>query len=143
LNEVKSEGMNLAAEGMGTVASRIFGVDERIRYVGIVDMEYRVLLSQMRSGLSSLTDNEKDRHFLSIVPRIMIEGAEKLEPDSGQLEFVTARYKNLMVEMYRVGQHIVMVSFDPSVETPFSSSLSEQVERIFSEEVATPLHTDF
>lgn len=60
----------------------------------------------------------------------MVEGAAKMEVDCGFLEFVTARYKKVMLEIYRVGRHIGMVSFDTSVETPFSSNLARNVERI-------------
>jgi hypothetical protein len=56
-----------ASGAMGRITSRIFGLDWRIRYLGIVDMEYHVLVSQMRPGLASLTDTEKERHLLSIV----------------------------------------------------------------------------
>jgi hypothetical protein len=143
LNDVNGKRMRTPASGaMDKIASRIFDLDSRIRYVGIVDMQYRVLVSQMRPGVTSLTDTEKDRHFLSIVPRIMIEGAEKLEPDSGVLDFVTARYKKVMVDMYRFGQHIVMLTFDASLETPFSSNLLDRVGRILAEDVPTPLLTD-
>lgn len=42
--------------------------DSRIRYVGIVDRQFNVLVSQMRQGVDSLTPADSDRKFVQLMP---------------------------------------------------------------------------
>jgi hypothetical protein len=110
--------------------SRIFDIDERIRYVGIVDTQYRVVASKMRPGISSLTPTEVDWNFISIAPRTMLDSAQTLESNCGPFQIMTIRYRKVMIAIYRGEQHIVMLSFDPSVETPFLRKLTEELGRV-------------
>jgi len=110
--------------------SRIFDMDERIRYVGIVDMQYHVVASKMRPGISSLTPTEVDWNFVSIVPRTMLDSAQKLESKCGPFQIMTIRYRKVMIAIYRGEHHIVMLSFDSSVETPFLRKLTEELGRV-------------
>lgn len=109
---------------------RILGIDPRIRYVGIVDMGYRVVASKMRPGISSLTSTELDWDFLSMVPLALIDGAKRLEKDCGPFQIMTIRYRKMMIAIYRGDRHIIMLSFEPSVETPFLSKLTEELARM-------------
>lgn len=110
--------------------SRIFEIDERIRYVGIVDTSYRVIASKMRPGISSLTPTELDRNFVSIVPPAIVDSAKRLENDCGPFQIMTIRYRKVMIAIYRGDHYITMLSFDPSVETPFLRKLTEELTRI-------------
>jgi hypothetical protein len=112
------------------VADRIFGIDEHIRYVGIVDMGYHVILSRMRSSIKSMTPSELDWNFVSMAPRIMIESAQRLEGYCGRLEIMTIRYRRVMLSLYQAGKHVVIVSFEPTVQTPFMKKLSQELSRI-------------
>jgi len=107
----------------------IFALDKRIRSVVITDMKYRTVVSRMRRGVESFTPLDAES-TVSIVPRIMIEGAQKLESYLGAIETVSTRYKNAMLVFYRAGEYVVMLSFDPSVETPFHSKLASDLARI-------------
>lgn len=111
-------------------AERIFNLDPAVRYVGIVDLDYHVILSKMRPGLSSLTPTEMDWNFLSIVPKLMVDGAQKLENNCGPLRIINIRYRKVMVTVYRGTANIVMLSWDPTVETPFLSKLATGLESI-------------
>ena len=111
-------------------AERIFNLDPAVRYVGIVDLDYHVILSKMRPGLPSLTPTDVDWNFLSMVPKSIVDSAQKLENDCGPLRIVNIRYRKVMVTIYRGTQHIVMLSFEPSIETPFLSKLAINLESI-------------
>ena len=52
---------------------RIFNLDQAIRYVGISDLEYLVIVSKMRPGISSLTPSELDWNFVSMAPKVMVD----------------------------------------------------------------------
>jgi hypothetical protein len=109
---------------------RIFNLDPALRYVGIVDLDYHVILSKMRPGLSSLTPTEVDWDFLSMVPKSIVDSVQKLENNCGPLRIINVRYRKVMVTIYRGTRHIVMLSFEPSVETPFLSKLATNLESI-------------
>lgn len=110
--------------------TRIFSLDQRIRYVGITDMSYHVIISRMRKGVESLTSSDLDSSFVSMVPRTMVDGALKLERDCGSMEIISIRYRKVFVVFYKAGDYIVVISFDPSVETPFHTKLASELARI-------------
>jgi len=109
---------------------KILDADPRIRYVGIVDRSYRVIHSQMRQGIRSLTSPETERNFVSMVPPIMVEGADKLESECGSMQGLVIQYKRIVLTIHPVGEYIVVLSFDPSIEMPFLDKLSDLVRSI-------------
>jgi len=112
-----------------STVERIFNLDKRIRSVVITDMNYHTVISRMRKGFESLTPLAAES-TVSIVPRIMVEGAQRLEPYLGSVETVSARYKKAMLVFYRAREYIIMLTFEPSVETPFHTRLASDLARI-------------
>lgn len=109
---------------------RIFDLDSRIRYVGITDLEYHVVVSKMRSGVSSLTPPELDWIFISMTPKMMVDSAQRLEDNCGPLQIMTVRYRKVVLTIYRSTRHLVILSFDPTVETPFTNKLAPALDSI-------------
>ena len=109
---------------------RIFNLDPGVRYVGIADLDYHVILSKMRPGFSSLTPTEVDWNFISMVPKLMVDGAQGLENNCGPLRLITVRYRKVMLAIYRGTRHIAMLSFEPTIETPFQDKLARALESI-------------
>ena len=112
------------------VARRFFDADDKIRYVGIVDRGFHVLHSETRAGVSSLVPIDVERSFISIVPRILVEGAEKLEQQCGLMSGLQIQYKKLILTVHSAGEYVVVLGFEPSVEMPFLSRINELVHRI-------------
>jgi len=108
-------------------AQEAFRRDERIRYVGIVDSQYHVLLSVMREGVASVSDEEDDRRFIQIMPPILVDAAEKLQVLLGALESVTIRYEKVLIVFFRIKNLIIILSYDPKVTTPFVSAVSDLI----------------
>lgn len=105
-------------------------VDSSIRYIAVVDTGYRVLVSKQREGVPSYTSDETARNFVSIVPQIIIEAVEKLSPFLGQVGGITAHYKKALVMFYRIGNLIVVISFQPEVPTPFYNRITEAFSKL-------------
>lgn len=103
----------------------MFKSEPQIRYIAIVDTNYRVITSKQRDGVPSFASDETIRNFMSIVPHIIIESVEKLAPFLGEVGGVTAHYANCLVIFYKVGDLIVVISFQPNVETPFYDRVTE------------------
>jgi hypothetical protein len=109
---------------------RIFNLDPGIRYVGISDLEYHAVVSKMRPGTSSLTPSELDWNFVSMAPKLMVDSAQRLEEYCGPLQIMSVRYRRVLLAIYRSSQHIVMLSFESSVESPFLNKLAKGLESI-------------
>ena len=109
-----------------------FKKDSRIRYVGIVDNQFHIVLSRMREGVQSVTTEEEERNFVQIMPPIIVDAVEKLEPLLGKLDNVTVRYEKVLLVFFHIQNFTVVFSFNPDVSTPFISSLSETMRTISS-----------
>ena len=98
------------------VTESIFKLDNRIRYIAILDPSYNLLESKMREGVSSLTPPQADRDFMKMAAPLMINSAEKLRPFCGELRRLTVRYDKAFLAIYRTALHLLVLSFDPQVE---------------------------
>ena len=105
-------------------AEEVFRNEPKVRYVGVLDNRLNVLLSRMRAGVQSLTSDEDDRHWLVLVPNILIDCAEKLSPALGLVESVTIRYQNLFLVFFRLENLTIVLSFEATMIRPFMSALS-------------------
>jgi hypothetical protein len=113
-------------------AEEAFRKDNRIRYVGIVDNEFHILFSKMREAVQSLTTEEQERNFVQLMPPIIVDAVEKMQPLLGKFDTVTVRYEKVLLVFFRMNNLVVTLSFDPNVTTPFISSLSESIRRLES-----------
>jgi hypothetical protein len=105
-------------------AEKALKKDSRIRYVGIVDRQFNVLVSQMREGTASPTAPESDRNFVQLIPPIILDAVDKLEPPLGTVGSVTVRYEKVLLVFFSRGNYVVVLSFNPDVSTPFMSALT-------------------
>lgn len=103
----------------------MFELESSIRYIAIVNDEYRILASEQRQGTPSLTPDEMTRNFISIVPQIIVEAVEKLSSFLGKAGGITAHYQKALIIFYRIGKLIVIISFEPEQETPFYDRITE------------------
>ncbi|MGP8069176.1 MAG: hypothetical protein ACLP5V_04750 [Candidatus Bathyarchaeia archaeon] len=107
-----------------------FKKDSRIRYVGIVDNEFHIVLTKMREGVQSITPEDQERSFVQIMPPIIMDAVEKLHPLLGKLDNVTIRYEKVLLAFFHIQNFTVVFTFNPDVSTPFISSLSEMMQTI-------------
>ena len=86
----------------------------------------------MREGVKSVTGDDQDRHFIQIMPPIIVDAVEKLQPLLGKLDDVTVRYEKLLLVFFRLEGFVVILSFDHTFSTPFISSLSSTMRKLAS-----------
>ena len=84
----------------------------------------------MREGVTSLTSDEQERNFTQIMPSIIVDAVEKLQPLLGKLDNVTVRFENVLLVFFRMHGYVVVFSFNPKVSTPFISSLSKTMKML-------------
>jgi len=81
----------------------------------------------MREGVQSLTTDQDERNFTQIMPPIIVDAVEKMQPMLGKLNSVTIRYENVLLVFFRMQGLVVVFSFDPDVSTPFINTLSDKM----------------
>ena len=113
-------------------AEDLFRIDVGIRYVGIVDAQYHVLVSKMRAGVGSLTSAQTERDFVSIMPPIIVDAVEKLETHLGHMDSVSIRYEKALLLFQRINDLVLVFSFGPEVVTPFLSRITSESRRLAS-----------
>jgi len=113
-------------------AAEAFRTDMRIRYVGIVDNEFHILLSRMREGVESVATDEQERNFVQIMPPIIVDAVEKLQPLLGKLDSVAVRYEKVILIFFRMEGLVVILSFNIDASSSLSSSLSDSMRTLAS-----------
>lgn len=113
-------------------AEEAFKKDAGVRYVGIVDRQFHVLVSKMREGVQSLTSSESDRNFVQLMPPIILDAVEKLSPFLGVVESVIVRYSKVVLVFFTNRNYVIVLSFNANVERPFMRALTEWVESLAS-----------
>lgn len=101
--------------------------------MGIVDRQFHVLVSKMRPGVPSVTRDDSDRNFVQIIPPIIIDAVEKFSPLLGVVESVTVRYEKVFLVFFAKGDYVIVLSFNPDVQRPFMSGLTEWVQSLASQ----------
>ena len=114
----------------GGIADVIFRLDERIRYVAILNHQYDLLESKMREGTTSLTPAQTDREFMTIAAPVLIRAAEKLKPFCGNMRRVAVRYDRVLLVFYRTLVNLVVISLEPSVDEALLDKIGSSVKQL-------------
>ena len=112
------------------VAESIFKLDNRIRYVAILNPRYDLLESKMREGVSSLTPAQTDRDFMKMAAPLMVDSAEKLRPFCGGLRRLTVRYDKVFLALYRTAAHLLILSLEPQVDQALLDQIGDAVRKL-------------
>ncbi|HKM77196.1 MAG TPA: hypothetical protein VJZ32_12345 [Candidatus Bathyarchaeia archaeon] len=113
-------------------AEYVLATDPLIRYVGVVDNQYRLILSKNRPGNVPFISDETDRRYLPIAPPIILEAVEKLEGFVGNLQGVVARYEKLVFAFFRYEDHSIILTAETSAETPLITKVSRALKELSS-----------
>ncbi|HKM77407.1 MAG TPA: hypothetical protein VJZ32_13425 [Candidatus Bathyarchaeia archaeon] len=112
------------------ISENIFKLDERIRYVAILNHQYDLLESSMREGVASLTPAQTDRHFMTIAAPLMVDAAEKLKPFCGNIRRVIVRYDRVLLVFYRTAAHLVILSLEPDTDQALLDKIGNSVRKL-------------
>ena len=121
----KLSGLNL--EGFLAEALKL---DEKLRYIAIVDRQFHVLACRTREGITPMVSGDQQRDFLSIATPIVAEAVEKVESFLGRVRWMGLRYEKYVSVATRTGNLFVILGFDPDVETPFMTRIIQRFEKL-------------
>ena len=93
-------------------ADRIFAINNRVRWVGLVTAKGEVVLNQMRPGVQSYSPSELDAEFLRLGPLTLLGVEERYSQYmQGVMEIVV--YYGLTVSVYaRLGSQVIAISIE-------------------------------
>jgi len=112
------------------VTEQIFGLDDRIRYVAILNLQYDLLESRMRKGVESLTPERTDRDFMEVATPLMVDSAGKLKPFCGGVKRITVLYDKVLLTLYRTAVHLVVMSLEPGVDQALLDKIGGAVRKL-------------
>jgi len=112
------------------ISDNIFKLDQRIRYVAILNHQYDLLESSMRQGVASLTPAQTDRHFMTIAAPLMVDAAEKLKPFCGNIRRVIVQYDRVLLVFYRTAAHLVILSLEPDTDQTLLDTIGNSVRKL-------------
>ena len=108
----------------------MFEADAGISHIAIVNNEYRFIASKQREGVSSFTTLQTEKDFMSIIPPIIVDAVEKMQPFFGHLNGLVAHYEKVLMIFYRIGEMVVIVTYAPDVATPFYDKITGAFEKL-------------
>jgi hypothetical protein len=112
------------------VTEQIFKLDDRIRYVAILNLQYDLLESKMRKGVESLTPERTDRDFMEVATPLMVDSAGKLKPFCGGMKRITVLYDKVLLTLYRTAIHLVVLSMEPDVDQALLNKIGGAVRKL-------------
>src|SRR5207244_9228996 len=78
----KREGKGLSRP-FARLIDDLFALDQRVRYVAVLDRNHRLVESRMRTHVASFTPEEYDRKFMGSVPPLVLDTLSQLEGQCG------------------------------------------------------------
>jgi len=112
------------------IAEEVFKIDPNLRFISIVDSDDKVLFARMREGISAVNEGQRDEDLASIYPPLIMRAVERLLPNLGNARAVTIRYDKILLTLCRVSNLLVVVSYNPTMETPFLTRFEQEIKRI-------------
>lgn len=97
---------------------KILGMDTRISYVAILDRIDRVLKAKVR-------EPSKNSKFNLITPSVLMHAVRREVPYCGELTGFVIRYEKIVLAFYRMTDCVVVIGYEPEIDTPILNSLAE------------------
>ena len=113
------------------VISNIFRVNSKIRYVSIIDLDGRIIASEMKSDLQSLlkkTNEEKFCEHVAIRRRMRHEFDKKL----GKVNFIHVERENITQLVLYSKSYSFFITNEPEITSNSKSKIVTKAKKIVS-----------
>ena len=113
------------------VISNIFRVNSKIRYVSIIDLDGRIIASEMKSDLQSLlkkTNEEKFCEHVAIRRRMRHEFDKKL----GKVNFIHVERENITQLVLYSKSYSFFITIEPEITSNSKSKIVTKAKKIVS-----------
>ena len=116
---------------LNQVISNIFRVNSKIRYVSIIDLDGRIIASEMKSDLQSLlkkTNEEKFCEHVAIRRRMRHEFDKKL----GKVNFIHVERENITQLVLYSKSYSFFITIEPEITSNSKSKIVTKAKKIVS-----------
>ena len=116
---------------LNQVISNIFRINSKIRYVSIIDLDGRIIASEMKSDLQSLlkkTNEEKFCEHVAIRRRMRHEFDKKL----GKVNFIHVERENITQLVLYSKSYSFFITIEPEITSNSKSKIVTKVKKIIS-----------
>lgn len=108
------------------LADDLFALDDRVRYVAVLDRNHKLVESRMRSSVTSLTPGEYDRKFMGSVPPLVLDTVSQLEAQCGPVSHISIQYQKVDLVFFPYNNQILAVSLEPGPLEPILRKLKDK-----------------
>jgi hypothetical protein len=99
-----------------SLITKIFGIEDNIRYVAVADSKFHLIESKMRENTPTLTSEEVDAAFFSWVPPVMVEGVSKISSYVGPVISVAIQYEKVLTVYVPVKNYVIALGLNPAAK---------------------------
>lgn len=123
--------MRKAEDGLGLsrtpdrLADELFALDQRVRYVAVLDRNHKLVESRMRSSVHSFTGEEYDKKFMRSVPPLILDILAQLEAQVGSLSHISIQYERVDLVFFPFNTQILALSLEPGPLEPILRKLRD------------------
>lgn len=111
-------------------AEESFKLDSKLVFVGVVSNQNLVLTSRSRENHKPTFPEPQGDTYLSIIPPMILDSVEKLQPILGKTHILVVRYDKLLISFFRLRDMIVVWMFEREVETPFMTDITDALRKL-------------
>ncbi len=106
-------------------ADDLFALDNRVRYVAVLDRNHKLIESRMRSSVHSLTPETYDRKFMGSVPPLVFDTLSQLEYQCGPVTHISVQYEKIDLIFLPFNNQIIAMSLEPGPLEPILRKLRD------------------
>ena len=105
----------------------LFALDQRVRYVAVLDRNHRLVESRMRTHVASFTPEEYDRKFMGSVPPLVLDTLSQLEGQCGPLSHISVQYEKVDLIFIPHNNQIIALSLETGPLEPILRKLRDSL----------------
>lgn len=105
----------------------LFALDARIRYVGLLDRNHKLVESRMRTSVPSFTPETYDRKFMGSVPPMILDTLSQLENQCGPLSHISVQYEKVDLIFLPHNNQIIAISLETGPLEPILRKLRDSL----------------
>ena len=110
-----------------SLVDNLFALDPRIRYVGLLDRNHKLVESRMRTSVPSFTPETYDRKFMGSVPPMILDTLSQLENQCGPLSHISVQYEKVDLIFLPHNNQIIAISLETGPLEPILRKLRDSL----------------
>tara|TARA_B100001750_G_C15431755_1_gene558636 strand:+ start:96 stop:473 length:378 start_codon:yes stop_codon:yes gene_type:complete len=116
---------------LSSAVSDIFKINNKIRFVSIIDLDGKITLSEMKSDMNSLLKSSNEEKFCEHVA-IRREMRHEFDRKLGKVNYVHVERENVTQIVVYSKTHSFFVTIEPEITSIIKASIIMKIKKIVS-----------